>query len=108
MSGIAVEWDHSAPPYQRNKSIHFTSDEDDHVVYDVVDPLDLIDFVEQKDGSGTRVEVKQRKVTKGRELEDDRVYRVVRPFYIAPRWCMACGGRSMSEHARGQIRCGCD
>lgn len=79
VSGIAVEWDHTAPPYQRVKSIHFTSDEDDDEGDDEFDPLDLVDFVEQKDGSGTRVEVKQRKVTKGEILVDDKVYRVVRP-----------------------------
>lgn len=76
MSGLQVVWDHSLPPGQRVKSIRLVnhpSEEDD----EVDNPEDMVDFVEQEDG--TRVEVKQRKVDFGAEVKRDssRLYRIV-------------------------------
>jgi 5'-nucleotidase len=77
VSGMQVQWDHTLPPGQRVKSIRLVippgeeEDEMDH-------PEDMIDFVEQSDG--TRVEVNQKKVRLGEEVKNEaggRVYRVV-------------------------------
>jgi len=76
VSGLQVIWDHSLAPGQRVKSIRLVnhpSEEDD----EVDNPEDMVDFVEQDDG--TRVEVKQRKVDVGDEVKRDssRLYRIV-------------------------------
>lgn len=78
VSGLRVEWDHTLPPGKRVKSIrqviHPSEDDDE-----VDNPEDMVDFVEQNDG--TRVEVKQRKVDVGDEIENEKggkIYRVVR------------------------------
>jgi len=77
VSGLQVQWDHRLPPGKRVKSIRLVnppSEEDD----EVDNPEDMVDFVEQ--GDGTRVEVKQRKMDLGDEVKNEeggRVYRVV-------------------------------
>jgi len=84
VAGLRVVWDHRKPPNQRVESIHLVDpgndddddDEDDEDQGASAD--DLIDFVEQEDG--TRVEVKQKKIQIGDEVkreEGGRVYRVV-------------------------------
>lgn len=77
MAGIAVQWDHSKPPNQRVKSINLINppNEDDD---EIQNPEDMVDFVEQEDG--TRVEVKQKKLKLGDEVknvEGGRIYRIV-------------------------------
>ena len=75
MSGLEIEWDHTKPPGSRVKSIHLIVPVQKE---DVDDPEDLIDFVEQEDG--TRVEVKQRPPQRGEEIKNEcggRIYRVV-------------------------------
>ena len=89
VAGLRVVWDHRKPPNQRVESIHLVDpgnedDDDDEDEGDLAD--DLIDFVEQEDG--TRVEVKQKKVQVGAEVkreEGGRVYRVVCRCY---RWLL--------------------
>jgi hypothetical protein len=77
VAGLRVVWDHRKPPNQRVESIHLVdpgNDEDDQGA----SADDLIDFVEQEDG--TRVEVKQKKIQIGAEVkreEGGRIYRVV-------------------------------
>lgn len=72
-------WDHRNPPNQRVKSIHLTNAEDDDDDSDDGETAeDMIDFVEQEDG--TRVEVKQKKIELGDEVKNEaggRIYRVV-------------------------------
>lgn len=78
MAGLRVVWDHRNPPGQRVKSIHLTNPDDDDDSDDGETAEDMIDFVEQEDG--TRVEVKQKKIELGdevRNVADGRVYRVV-------------------------------
>lgn len=84
VAGLRVVWDHRNPPGQRVKSIHTINPEDQDDDEDEDDetesPEDLIEFVEQEDG--TRVEVKQKKTEQGDEVKNEeggRVYRVVRP-----------------------------
>ena len=77
IAGLAVEWDHSKPSGNRVNSIrvvvprvHDDSDDDD--------PKDMVNFVEQEDG--TRVEVKQREIELGEEIKNEsggKIYRVV-------------------------------
>ena len=90
VAGLRVVWDHRKPPNQRVESIHLVDpgneddDDDDEDEGGLAD--DLIDFVEQEDG--TRVEVKQKKVQVGAEVkreEGGRVYRVVCRSY---RWLL--------------------
>lgn len=73
-------WDHREPSGKRVKSIHLTSPEDDDDDSDDGETAeDMIDFVEQEDG--TRVEVKQKKIELGDAVENvagGRIYRVVR------------------------------
>lgn len=84
MAGLRVVWDHRKPPNQRVESIHLVDpgnddDDDDEDDEQGASADDLIDFVEQEDG--TRVEVKQKKIQIGDEVkreEGGRVYRVVR------------------------------
>jgi hypothetical protein len=75
-------WDHRKPPNQRVQSIHLVDaggdDDDDDDDDGGASAEDLIDFVEQEDG--TRVEVKQKKVELGEEVKNEeggRIYRVV-------------------------------
>lgn len=73
-------WDHRNPPGQRVKSIHSVNpeDPDDDDDDDEESPEDLIEFVEQEDG--TRVEVKHKKIEQGEEVKNEeggRIYRVV-------------------------------
>lgn len=81
-SGLRVEWDHNLPPGKRVKSIrqvNHPSEEDD----EVDNPEEMVDFVEQPDG--TRVEVKQKKVGLGDEVKNEsggRLYRVVSLFNL--------------------------
>ena len=84
VAGLRVVWDHRKPPNQRVESIHLVDpgndddDDDDEDEDDQSAAGDLIDFVEQE--NGTRVEVKQKKIQLGDEVkreEGGRVYRVV-------------------------------
>jgi 5'-nucleotidase len=82
VSGLQVVWDHTLPPNQRVKSIRLVNppsndDDDDDVDDDYLDE-DMVDFVEQEDG--TRIEVKQRKTEVGEEVKNEeggRIYRIV-------------------------------
>lgn len=71
-------WDHSLPPNKRVKSIHLLNpptDDDDEIEM----PEDMVDFVDQEDG--TRIEVKQRKREEEEEVKNEsggRTYRIVR------------------------------
>lgn len=84
VAGLRVVWDHRKPPNQRVESIHLVDpgndDDDDEEDDDQgASPDDVIDFVEQEDG--TRVEVKQKKIQLGdpvKREEGGRMYRVVR------------------------------
>ena len=78
---MQVIWDHRLPSGKRVKSIHLLEppkDEEDGIE----SPDDMVDFVEQEDG--TRVEVKQRKSKIGEEVINDssKTYRVVRERYL--------------------------
>lgn len=80
MAGLRVVWDHRKPPNQRVESIHLVDpgNDDDDDDEEGASAEDLIDFVEQEDG--TRVEVKQKKVELGEPVKNEeggRVYRVV-------------------------------
>ena len=79
VAGLRVVWDHRNPPNQRVKSIHLTNPEDDDDDSDDGETAeDMIDFVEQEDG--TRVEVKQKRIELGDEVKNEaggRIYRVV-------------------------------
>lgn len=83
-----VKWDHTLPPNQRIKSIHTvktptpssSSSKDDKDEEDEDDDdQDMVNFIEQEDG--TRVEVNQKKVELGEEVKRDssKTYRVVSP-----------------------------
>lgn len=83
VSGLRVIWDHTLPPNQRVKSIHLVrpptkSEEDED------EDGDVVDFVEQEDG--TRIEVQKRKSILGDEVkreEGGRMYRVITREYMA-------------------------
>lgn len=111
VAGLRVEWDHRNPPGQRVKSIHLVNpgdedDEDDDDDEEGESPEDLIEFVEQEDG--TRVEVKQRKIELGDEVKNEeggRVYRVVSVQRRVSR--IKLGLIARTDHARvhgGRIR----
>ncbi|WVN91141.1 uncharacterized protein L203_106393 [Cryptococcus depauperatus CBS 7841] len=83
ISGLAVKWDHSRPPYHRILSIHRLvqpkKDSDERE-----DPSDMVDFKDQEDG--TRVIVKQRKLQLGEEIknvEGGKLYKVITRDYMA-------------------------
>jgi 2',3'-cyclic-nucleotide 2'-phosphodiesterase (5'-nucleotidase family) len=76
IAGLVVEWDSSRPPGQRIISIHLAVPNKAHDA--VENPEHLVDFVENEDG--TRIEVKQRGLTLGAEVKNEkggRMYRVV-------------------------------
>ncbi|KAL7421435.1 hypothetical protein Q5752_004321 [Cryptotrichosporon argae] len=82
IAGLAVEWDHTRPPNQRVKSIHLTVPHREHD--EIEDPTSFVDFVEQDDG--TRIEIKQRGLERGDEVENKaggRVYRIITREYMA-------------------------
>ena len=82
IAGLQVVWDHRKPPNQRVESIRLTVPPEAKDEMD--DPEDLVDFVEQEDG--TVVEVKQRKVVVGDEVKNEaggRFYRVITRQYMA-------------------------
>ena len=99
VSGLQVIWDHSKAANQRVKSIHLTlppePDDDDN-------PEDLVDFVEQEDG--TTVEVKQRKVVLGDEVKNmaGKMYRIVR---VADVVKCSCPDHPTVHGGRVSIRC---
>ncbi|RXK38756.1 hypothetical protein M231_03932 [Tremella mesenterica] len=81
ISGLVVKWDHTLPPYQRVKSIHLSAAAQKE---DLDDPDDLVDFVDQEDG--TRIEVKQRPPEVGEEVKNEeggRMYKVITREYMA-------------------------
>lgn len=83
VSGLSVVWDSRAPPNQRVKSIHLiqvpdegSEDDEDEVEFDKVE--DIVDFVEQEDG--TRIEVRRKGFERGEEVKNEtggRIYRIV-------------------------------
>lgn len=82
MSGLAIEWDSALPPGQRVLDIHLTVP--DKAEDDSEDPEDLVDFVDQPDG--TRIDVKQRKLKLGEKVEKKtggRMYRCITREYMA-------------------------
>ncbi|ORY29141.1 hypothetical protein BCR39DRAFT_532806 [Naematelia encephala] len=84
VAGLQVVWDHSLPPNQRVKSIHLVNPPDSSESQDDESNEDLVDFVEQDDG--TTIEVKQRKTKVGDEIRNEeggRVYRVITREYMA-------------------------
>jgi 5'-nucleotidase len=73
-----VTWDHTKPAMQRVLSINLVKPPLDGGIDDLDDPEEMVDFVEQEDG--TRVEVKQRRIILGDPVgreEGGRMYRIV-------------------------------
>lgn len=87
IAGMRVEWDHTRPPMQRVLSVRLVktpapngdSPEDEYER-----PEDLINFLENDDG--TRIEVRQRQPKLGEEIkpvEGGRMYSIITRQYMA-------------------------